>query len=393
MAVAGLFALAILVAGGVALIVSTTEQPLYTDPAAIPSTAAAEPEQRYSAAVEEARRLARQLIVDEEYLPSLSVAVGVDGTTVWAEGFGYLDVERQARVTPTTRFRTGSVSKTLTAAGIALLHDRGRLDLDAPVQRYVPAYPQKPWPVTTRQVLGDVAGVHHLRDDINERMPRGYCATVGEALKTFAYEPLAFEPGTEHRFSTAGWILLSAVIEGAAAEPFATFMSREILEPLGMERTALEGTKGTDADRDSVPFYLGAANDDDAESKTAPAADYACFFGAGAFLSTPSDLVRLGSAWLKPGLLKAETLTLFQTPLRLPSGTSTGFALGWTVDDVQLGGAPARVVRHRANLIGGHVSFTLVPDRGLVIAATSSVKSGRVDPFTLQVAEAFARSR
>ena len=389
MAVAGLFALAILVAGGIALFVSTTiDQPLYTDPAAIPSTAAAEPEAPYAAAVEDARRLARALLVKEEYLPALSIAVGVDGRIVWAEGFGSLDTERQARVTPNTRFRTGSVSKTLTAAGIALLYDRGRLDLDAPVQQYVPAYPRKQWAVTTRELLGDVAGVHRMRGDANDQMPRGYCATVDEALQTFAYEPLLFEPGTEYRFSTSGWILLSAVIEGAAKETFATFMSREIIEPLGMTRTALEGTSGTDADRDSVPFYL-RSRDDEGESQTAPAADYACFFGAGAFLSTPSDLVRLGAAWLKPGLLKAETLTLFQTPVRVRSGSST-FALGWTVDNVPLAGAPARVVRHRANVIGGSVSFTLFPERGLVLAATSNVRSSGLDPFTLQVADLFA---
>ena len=95
-----------------------------------------------------------------------------------------LDAARQARATPSTRFRTGSVSKTLTAAAAALLHDRGRLDLDAAVQKYVPAYPQKQWTVTTRQLLGDVAGVHRIRGDANDQMPRGYCATVDEALKT-----------------------------------------------------------------------------------------------------------------------------------------------------------------------------------------------------------------
>jgi CubicO group peptidase (beta-lactamase class C family) len=388
MAIAGLFALAILVAGGVALIVSTTEQPIYTEPASVPSTAAAEPDEQYSAPVEEARRLARALLVKEEYLPALSIAVGVDGRIVWAEGFGFLDAERRVRATPNTRFRTGSVSKTLTATGIALLYDRGRLDLDAPVQQYVPAYPKKQWTVTTRQLLGDVAGVHRIRGDANDQMPRGYCATVDEALKTFAYEPLLFEPGTEYRFSTSGWILLSAVIEGAAAEPFAAFMSREVLEPLGMTRTALEGTPATDADRDSVPFYLRRTGDDE-ESQTAAAADYACFFGAGAFLSTPSDLVRLGSAWLRPGLLKAESLVLFQTPVRPRSGTST-FALGWTVENVPLAGAPTRVVRHRASLIGGHVSFALFPERGLAIAATSNVRSSGVDPFALQVADLFA---
>ena len=126
----------------------------------------------------------------------------------------------------------------------------------------------------------------------------------------------------------------------------------------------------------------------------APAADYSCFAGAGAFRSTPSDLVRLGSAMIKPGLLKAGTVALFQMPLQLESGASTGFALGWKVDRVLLAGKPARLVRHRANLIGGAVSLWLIPDLGLVIAAASNVShTDSVDPFSLQIAEAFVRSQ
>lgn len=330
-------------------------------------------------------------MIQERYLPSLSVAVAKDGEIVWAEGFGHADAKRHTPVTPRTRFRTGSVSKTLTAAAVALLYDRKRIDLDAPVQTYVPAYPKKEWTVTTRQLLGDIAGVHRLRGDGgNDQIPRGYCKTVDDAVKTFAYEPLAFEPGTKYRFSTSGWILLSAVVEAAAAEPFSTFMSREVFTPLRMDRTALEGT---DDDPDTAVF-----DDSRTEEERAPAADYSCTVGAGAFLSTPSDLVRVGSAMmvrLKPdttvqGLLKPDTVTLFQTPLRLKSGESTGFALGWKVDSIPLAGAQVRVIRHRASLIGGAVSLYLFPGRDLVIAATSNVPNTvAVEAFALQVAEAF----
>ena len=64
----------------------------------------------------------------------------------------------------------------------------------------------------------------------------------------------------------------------------------------------------------------------------APRAGYSCWAGAGAFLSTPSDLVKFGSAMLRPGLLKAETIALLQTPLQLESGVSTGYALGWKAE-------------------------------------------------------------
>ena len=156
-ALALLLAAAMMLVGGAVVVFFVTISPVHTDPATVPSTAAAAPAARHSGAVEEARRLARSLLVDEN-LSGLSVAVALSGETVWAEGFGRAEVERRAPVTPRTRFRIGSVSKPLTAAAVGLLHDRGRIDLDAPVQRYVPAFPQNQWAVSMRQLMVDVAG-------------------------------------------------------------------------------------------------------------------------------------------------------------------------------------------------------------------------------------------
>ena len=386
-ALAVLFAAAIILAGGAAIYFAATMS-VHTDPAAVPSTVAAAPAERYSGAVEEAKRLARSLLV-EENLPGLSVAVAVDGGIVWAEGFGWADVEHRIPATPLTRFRIGAVSKPLTAAAVGLLHERGRIDLDAPVQRYVPAFPPKQWAVSTRQLMGDVAGVHHLRGE-QERMPGRHCASLDEALQIFGSDPLLFRPGTQYRYSIYGWILVSAVVEAAAADPFPRFMTREVFEPLGMDSTVLDEADGVPG-RASL-YFPRAAMRTDLGLQDAPRADYSCWAGAGAFLSTPSDLVRFGSAMLKPGLLKAETIALLQTPLRLESGASTGYALGWNVESVQLAGAPARLVGHRGSPMGGSISLMTFPDLGLAIAAATNVSHANgVAPFGLKVAEAFTR--
>jgi len=390
MAIAFLFAAAIIVVGGGAVFFVLTISPAFTDPAAVPSTAAATQPGRYSGAVDESRRLARALVV-EENLPGLSVAVTVDGESVWAEGFGWADVERRAPVTPVTRFRLGSVSKTLTAAAVALLHDRGRIDLDAPVQRYVRAYPEKQWTLTTRQLMGDIAGVHVIRGDNNDSMPARDCASLDEAVQIVAREPLLFEPGTKYRFSTNGWILLSAVVEAAAGESFPTFMTREVFTPLGMESTVIETDEKSP---DTTSFYFPrAALNTQLGVEEASRRHNSCLFGAGAYLSTPTDLARFGSAMLKPGLLKADTIALLQTPLHLTSGASTDFALGWKVERVKLNGAPAQMVAHRATPMGGTAALLMFPDHRLVIAAVSNVSDAAgVAPFGVKVAEAFARS-
>ena len=354
-----------------------SRKPVHDDAAAVPSTAARAPSDRYARPVEESGRLARAVAARGD-LPGLSVAVAVDGEVVWAEGFGWTDVEFRTPVTPLTRFRLGALSKPLTAVAAALLHDRGRLDLDAPVQRYVPAYPSKRWPLTVRQLMGDVAGVHRIRGDNNDAMPTVHCASLDEAVALLADDPLLFEPGTAHRYSIWGWVLVSAAVEGAAGEPFPLFMARQVFEPLGMDRTVVAEMEGLDG----VGHGPGRGP------------DYSCVAGAGAFLSTPTDLVRFGSATLTPGLLKRETIEAFRTPTRLVSGAATTYALGWTVRSVELAGQPARLVSHRGSPAGGTVSLLTFPDLGLAVAAAANVaNAGGVDPFAMQVADAFTRHR
>jgi len=381
-----LFTAAVIVAGGAALYFVFTMS-VHSDPDAVPSTAAGAPAGRYSGPVDEARRLARALVVKEN-LPGLSVAVALDGQIVWAEGFGWADVERRVPVTPLTRFRIGSVSTPLASAAVGLLLERGRIDLDAPVERYIPAFGAKQWPFSTRQVMGHVAGIYHGRGGQAERMPGRHCASLDEVLPIFSSDPLLFRPGTEYRYSTYDWILVSAVIEAAAGEPFLTFMNREVLARVGMERTVADEADGVPG---RASFYFPrAAQHTELGLQEAPRADYSCFGASGAFLSTPSDLVRFGSAMLKPGLLKAETIALLQTPQRLESGASTGYGLGWKVESARLGGETVRRVGHTGSSMGGTTSFVTFPDLGLVIAAASNVSyANGVDPFGLKVAEAF----
>jgi serine beta-lactamase-like protein LACTB len=373
-AIAVLLAVAGLVVGG-GIILSLSTVQMHEDAGSVPSRADAAPTDLYTAPVEEARRRARALVAGEN-IPGLSVAVAVDGQIAWAEGFGWADVDSRSPVTPRTRFRLGALSKPLTAVAAARLHDGGRLDLDAPVQRYVRAYPGKAWPITTRQLMGDVAGVHRIRGDDNDAMPTEHCDGLDDAVALLADDPLLFQPGTRHRYSIWGWVLVSAVVQGAAEEPFTRVMARDVFEPLGMTQTVVEETA------DLVDVAHGPER----------GPDYSCLAGGGAFLSTPTDLVRLGSAMLKPGFLRADTIAQFQRPTRLASGASTTYALGWTVTTAQLAGAPAPVVSHRGSPAGGTVSLLTFPDRGLAVAVAANVTDAKgVGPFALEVADAFSR--
>jgi serine beta-lactamase-like protein LACTB, mitochondrial len=367
-------AIVVLVVAGVVLW-SSYKAPVHVDAASVPSRADAAPTGRYAEPVEAARRQARALVAGND-IPGLSVAVAVDGEVAWSEGFGWADVDSRTPVTPRTRFRLGALSKPLTAVAVARLHDEGRLDLDAPIQRYVRDYPAKAWPITARQLLGDVAGVHRIRGDNNDSMPTTHCDRLDDAVALLSDDPLLFEPGTRHRYSIWGWVLVSATVQGAAGQPFERYMEREVFEPLGMTRTVTEETDGLV----------------DVAQRGEDRPDYSCLAGGGAFLSTPTDLVRLGSAMQRPGFLRAGTIADFQKPTRLASGASTSYALGWTVASAPLAGKPARVVSHRGSPAGGTVTLLTFPDVGLAVSVAANATDAKgVGPFALQVADAFAR--
>src|SRR5215213_4550166 len=115
----GVGALFALVAGLFTYVRATTK-PLHTDPQKVPSVASSAPAPKWSGAVEKARGIARAEVTGQN-LPGLSIAVGAGGNIVWAEGFGWRDVEARTPVTPKTRFNIGTAASVVTAATVAPL--------------------------------------------------------------------------------------------------------------------------------------------------------------------------------------------------------------------------------------------------------------------------------
>ncbi len=136
---------------------SATATPLHPNPKDAPSVFHSAPPPTLADAAEQGRQIVRSALT-EQNLPGLSVAVGVGGDIVWAEGFGWADLEQRVPVAPETRFRIGTTSVALTSAAVGLLLEKGSLDLDEHIQTYVPEFPQKQWPVTLRQLMATCGG-------------------------------------------------------------------------------------------------------------------------------------------------------------------------------------------------------------------------------------------
>ena len=367
--------------------VSTTP-PLYPNPQDVPSVTDSAPLPKWGDAVKQGRQIVRAALT-EHSLPGLSVAVGAGGDIVWAEGFGWADLETKVPVAPGTRFRIGTASTALTSVAAGLLLEKGRLKLDDTIQTYVPAFPEKQWPVTLRQLMGHLAGV---RNDGGDEGPlfSVRCERPVEALQYFAESSLRFEPGTQFRYSSYGWILMSAAVEAAADEPFLLFMQKQIFEPLGMDDTTPESATESIPDRATFYFPRFAADPRYGLDLMRPL-DYSCYAGSSVFLSTPSDLVRFAMAINSGKLLQPATVQLLQTSQRLASGQETGYGLGWDLETVALAGKQTRTVGHDGESLGGMVaSFMTFPEHGIVVSVTSNISYADTSAVAVKIAQAFA---
>jgi serine beta-lactamase-like protein LACTB len=383
----GAVGLGLLAIAGLWVYVSATAVPLHPNAQDVSSVTQSAPSSTWNGAVERARQIARAHLVDQN-LPGLSVAVGTGGEIVWAEGFGWTDIEKRTPVAPETRFRIGTASTPLTSAAAGLMLEQGRLNLDEPIQKHVPEFPQKQWPVTLRQVMGHVAGLPNDGGDESELFSR-HCDRPVDALQYFAGRSLRFEPGTEYRYSNYGWIVVSAAIEAAADESFLTFMRKQIFEPLGMNRT--EPDLSTEARPDqAIPYFPRFAGDPRYGPDLMRELDYSCYSGSSIFLSTPSDLVRFAMKIGDGKLLQPATVQLLQAPQRTASGQETGYGLGWDLETVEFAGKPTRTVGHDGDVLGGMASSLMTfPEHGITVAVISNISYAGTDTLAVKIAEAF----
>ena len=372
---------------GLWVYVSVTATPLHPDAQKVSSVTRVGPSTQWTDSLERGRQIVRASLT-EQNLPGVSVAVGVGGDIVWAESFGWANLESQVPLTPDTRLRTGDTSRTFTSAAVGVLLEKNKLNLDDEIQKYVPEFPKKQWPVTLRQLMGNVAGV---RNDAGDEESLAHCDRTADGLNRFADDSLRFEPGTEYRSSTYGWILVSAAVEGAADEGFFRFMRTRIFEPVGMADTVPDSAAELIPNR-STFYFPRFAGDTRYGPELAREGDHSCFAGGGAFLSTPSDMVRFGMAFSDGKLLQPATVALLQTPQRLTSGQQTDYGLGWTLETAPLAGQPARIASHgtKPDFIGGTTSLITFPERGIVVAVMSNISFADTHSVGLRIAQAFA---
>ncbi len=320
-----------------------------------------------------ANAASRFLETDE--LPALSVAVMDSGRLVWSQAIGNAVRSPQTEARPDTLFRTGSISKALTSVALGILVERGDLDLDAPVQQYVPEFPVKRWPITTRLAAGHLSGLPHYedRDFVNTR----HYPSVIHALDKFKERPLKLEPGLEHHYSSYGWNLVGAVMQRASGRDFLTLMKQLVFDPLGLENTRPELPESPHP-RQAQPYAQISGL-----TIKPPTIDNSDAWPSAGFLSTAEDLVRFGDAVMQAKILDETTRDLLWTRQRTSTGDETNYGLGW--EFATKGGLDA--IGHGGSHVGATAGLWILPAQRLVVAGLTNTNTPGFAPFIDQLIE------
>jgi serine beta-lactamase-like protein LACTB len=321
--------------------------------------------------------------IKKEGLPEMSIAVLNAGRVAFSKSYGIADLENQVRVTTHTRFRTASVAKPISATAAMILSQQGNLDLDAPIQKYCPMFPQKPWPITTTHLLAHMSGIRSYKSerlDDPEVGNTAHYAKLIDSFVTFAADPLAFQPGTAFLYSSLGYTVLGCVLEGAAQESFPDLIRDHIFEPLKMGDSTVDDLQAIIQGR--ARGYSRASN---GTLQNASPVDTSDRFPAGGLLSTADDLIKFVLAVESGNLLKPEALKAMWTAQTTPDGKSTGYGLGWGI----LSDHGDVTVAHSGDQQGASAQLFLIPRRGFAVAIMTNLEGVDLAPIAHSIADAF----
>lgn len=328
------------------------------------------------AAQQQMRELAEQL-----QTVSMSGAMSVDGNLVWAGTIGLASVEPLQAAETTTQYRIGSVSKSITTVTLMRMAELGILNLDAPVQRYLPDYPSHAANITLRQLANHTGGIRHYQFDITRFPPTDSVSNIAyadaiAALNQFKNDDLLFAPGKGFQYSTHGYTLLSAAMQAAGGKRFSALIDELVIQPLGLSHTQPEHLLSNTAQL--AKFYKS----DEGMYGVTAAQNLSNKVAGGGYVSTPKDLVTLGDALLSNTLLSIESFDEMTQVLPMHDGGDNpqSYALGWRhyktsriIDENN----QVDIIHHGGRAFGADCFLMLVPDYNISVAISTNGQSNK----------------
>jgi CubicO group peptidase (beta-lactamase class C family) len=319
-------------------------------------------------------------------VPSIAVAVARDGKIIWEEGFGMADREKKRASTPNTLYSLASISKPITATGLMILKERGKIDLDRPINTYLGESKLKGWAwsadeATVRRVANHTSGLplHYQFFYVDEPYRR---PAMDETIRR--YGNLVTKPGETYEYSNLGYGVIDYVISRISGKPYKQFMREEVFEPLGLKNMSVDIVPGREAeyaaryatDGSPIPFY-------DFDHP-----------GGSAVWASAHDLVRFGMFHLKEHLPDQKRILSDSAIDEMHTATApirdkVGYGVGWQVSD----SAGYRIISHTGGMGGVTTILNLVPSRRIAVAVLANGTGPAVGRVSSEIADALGLAR
>lgn len=316
----------------------------------------------------EAQRTARRI-------PGITVGIAA-GDEEWVHGFGLADLENGTKATAKSAYRIASVTKPMTAVAILRLAEEGKIDLDAEIQRYVPYFPRKNWPVRVRDLLRHQAGITDYQSPAEERITEHKTTRQGVAI--FEERPLVFEPRSEFYYTSYGYALLGAAIEEVSGKSYDSYMRATVWDPLGMPAITMDDPAIV------MPNRVRGYRIENGRIMNSEFVDVSSRGAAGATRGTVGDLLAFGRGMYKGKLLSAASYEAMWSEQRTSAGRATGYGLGW---DIGRSDAGVYVVGHTGSQQETATVLHVYPSRRIAIAVAANLERADVSAIARGVFE------
>ena len=328
--------------------------------------------------------------------PSLSAAVAIDGQLVWSGAVGWSDISGEMPATPDTIYRIGSTSKAITATVLARLVSKGSIDLDAPISDYLSAMPNEDWQnMTARQLASHTACLPDYENNTDRigfyqslALTKHY-QTVHDSLSVFDGSDLQCRLGTDFGYSGYGTILLSAVIAEVSGTSFEAALFDLVFKPSQARST------GADHSLEFLGPRAVSYQKKQGRHKAWRTVNLSHKVAAGGLVSTPTDLVLIGSAWLDEDFIPANIQTEFWTPNTLSSDPphNQDYALGWRKKSWNIEGfGDFTHYNHGGISKGSQAWLMVIPEHNMSVAITTNTRTNQFFDFAdvyVDILEAF----
>lgn len=259
-------------------------------------------------------------------VPSISAGILAGDTIFWLGARGFIDLENSVPANVNSVYRIASISKPITAVAVMQLWEKGLINLDEDVRKYVPYFPAKKWTVTIRHLLNHTSGIRTYRE--GEFHSKNFYTSTREALKVFENDTLRFKPGSDYLYTTLGYTLLAAVVESTSKKNFATYIRENIFQPAGMNSTYI------DVQRELIPNRArGYIKNSFRKIENAQLADLSIKVAGGGFISTSQDILLFVKGLLNGSLIQRSTLDTMLVPTRISRTFIKNYGLGFVLPE------------------------------------------------------------